>query len=158
MARVLGLFPASLIAARADVSANAFYRQLRDEGIAARRSEVLSLYKLARSIVATGTDEIFRDPRAVPSERELSVWPTRNASTVRQNVTLIYRDRTTGTINRTFWATSSEEGITREQAMAQAIDAYSSHAERYNQDLIGAVHTGAYRYMPFEAPSDLEPE
>jgi len=151
MARILGLFPASLIAAKADMSANEFYRQLRDEGVAARRSEVLALYKLSRSIVATSGDEPFRDIGRVPAEGELTAWPTKQATSIRQNVTLIYRDKTTGTINRTFWSTSHEAPITREQAMAQSIDAYSSHAEDYNQDLIGAIHTGAYRYVPFMA-------
>lgn len=151
MPRILGLFPSSLIAAKADMTANAYYRELQSLGIAARRSEVLSLYKLSRSIVATAPDEPFRNIGQVPSENELSVWPTKRATGIRQNVSLIYRDRATGAIRRTFWSTSSENGITREEAMAQAIDVYSEHAERYKQDLIGAVHTGAYRYTPFMA-------
>lgn len=151
MARILSLFPASLIAARAGMSANAFYQQLRDEGIAARRAEVLSLYKISRSIVATSGDEPFRDIGRAPSRGDLTAWPTKRATNIRQNVTLIYRDKTTGTINRTFWSTAHEAPITREEAMAASIDAYSSHAEDYNQDLIGAIHTGAYQYVPFMA-------
>lgn len=151
MARILGLFPAALVAAKAEMGANAFYRELRSEGLAARRTEVLQLYKLATSLVARAPDEPFRDIGRIPSENELSVWPTKRATGVRQNVTLIYRDKVTGTLNRTFWSTSNAEPITREEAMAKSIDAYSSHAEDYNQDLIGAIHTGAYSYVPFLA-------
>lgn len=157
MARVLGLFPASLLAARADLSANEFYRQLRAEGIAARRSEVLALYKISRSIVATSGDEPFRDISQRPSGNQLSPWPTKKATNIRQNVTLIYRDKTTGALNRTFWSTAHEAPITREEALASSIDAYSSHSEDYNQDLVGAIHTGAYQYVPFLASSDLQP-
>jgi hypothetical protein len=130
------------------MSANAYYRELRDLGIAARRSEVLQLFKLSRGLVATAGDEMFRDISKVPQENELSPWPTKKATGVRQNVSLIYRDRITGTLNRTMWSTTSENGVTRETAMASAIDAYSEHADAYGQDLIGAVHTGAYRYGP----------
>lgn len=151
MARILSLFPASLIAARADLSANEFYRQLRAEGIAARRSEVLSLYRISRSIVARSGDEPFRDISQRPQGDQLTPWPTKQATNIRQNVTLVYRDTVTGTLNVTYWSTSHEAPITREEALARSIDAYSSHAEDYNQDLIGAIHTGAYQYVPFMA-------
>jgi hypothetical protein len=148
MPRILGLFPASLIAARGGMSANGFYQELRSQGLAARRAEVLQLYKIARSIVATSPDEIFRDFSRKPLANELTPWPTKAATGIRQNVTLVYRDKTTGAINRTYWSVVSEEGITREQATAAAIDAYTPGAEDYDQDLIGAVHTGAYRNVP----------
>lgn len=133
------------------MSANAFYRELRAEGIAARRSEVLSLYKVARGLTATAGDELFRDPYRIPSGDELQVWPTKTATGIHQNVQLIYRDRITGSLSVTHWGTVSESGITRETAMATAINAYSEHADAYGQDLIGAVHTGARINTPFMA-------
>lgn len=149
MARILGLFPSSLIAARQGMSANAYYRELRSLGLAARRSEVLALYKLSTSLVATSGEEPFRNIGVAPNPSELQPWPTKSATGIRQNVTLVYRDRVTGTIKRTYWSMSSEAGIAREEAMSRAINAYSEHAESYGQDLIGAVHTGAYQYAPF---------
>lgn len=149
MPRILGLFPSSLLAARNGMSANAYYRELRTLGLAARRSEVLALYKLSQSIVTTGGEEPFKDITQVPHGNELTPWPAKTATGVRQNITLVYRDRVTGTIKRTFYSASSEEGITREEAMARATNAYSDQAEAYGQDLIGAVHTGSYQYVPF---------
>lgn len=149
MARILGLFPAALIAAKGGMSANAFYRELQSEGIAARRSEVLQLYKIAKTITTASPEEIFRDIGHSPSQSELAVWPSKKATGVMQTVTLTYRDRTTGQIKQTWWRTVTPNGLTRETAIATAIDAYSEHAESYEQDLIGAVHTSSYRLVPF---------
>lgn len=149
MPRILGAFPAALNAASEGMSANAFYRSLQDLGVGARRSEVLQLYKIAVGIVARNPEEPFRDITQAPAGHETVPFPTRHATGVRQVVTLTYRDRTTGHIQQTFWSTVSPNGITRETAMATAIDAYSEHAEAYDQDLIGAVHTSSYILTPF---------
>jgi len=148
MARILGLFPAALDAARGGMSANAFIRQLSEQGIAPRRTEALQLYKIARGIVATHAEEPFRPQGAVPTANEIALWPTRRAAGIAQTVTLAYRDRTTGQIKQTWWSIKTEAGMSREAAVAAAIDAYSEHAESYDQELIGAVHTSAYRYSP----------
>ena len=151
MARILGAFPAALIAARAGMSANAFYRELQQSGYGARRGEVLALYKTAVSIVSRTQEEPFRPLNRAPLASELGTWPTKGATGIAQTVTLAYRDRTTGTIKQTWWRTVSPNGITRSEAIAGAIDAYSEHAESYEQDLIGAVHTSAYNLTPFTA-------
>lgn len=149
MARILGAFPAALIAARGGMSANAFVRELQASGFGARRTEALQLYKTAVGVVARTPDEPFRPLGGVPSGDELGTWPSRNATGVAQTVSLSYRDRTTGTIKQTWYRTVTPNGITREAAIAEAIDAYSEHAESYEQDLIGAVHTSAYNLTPF---------
>ena len=150
MARVLGLFPAALIAARGGMSANEFYRTLREEGIAARRSEVLQLFKIAKGIVVKSPDEPFKDIGEIPRESDLPIWPSRKSTGLIQTVQLTYRDKTTGKISQTYWRTSTPNGIERERAMAMAVDAYSEHAESYDQDLIGAVHTSSYRLVPMD--------
>jgi len=148
VARILGAFPAALIAARGGMSANAFYRQLQELGMGARRSEALAIFKAAKEIVAKSPDEPFSDISAAPTDERLTPWPTRVATGVKQVVTLTYRDRTTGTVAQTYYSVTSDTGLAREEALASAIDAYSDHAEEYNQDLIGAIHTGAYRLTP----------
>ena len=150
MPAILGTLPSALIAAREGMSANQFYRELQSLGMGARRSEVLSIYKMAQSIIARSPDELFRDIGSKPAGHETTPWPTKNSSGILQTVSLVYRDRTTGTITRTYWSTKNETPMTRENAMAAAINAYSDHAEEYDQDLIGAIHTGAYVLTPFE--------
>lgn len=149
MARILGLFPSSLLAAREGMSANAFYRELRALGIAARRSEVLALYRISRSITARSADEPFRDIRQTPNADEIQLWPTRKATGFRQTVAVVYRERSTGHISQAWYQTKTDQPIPRETAIAQALNAYNDHAERYNQDLIGAIHTSAYQLVPF---------
>lgn len=149
MPAILGAFPAALIAARNGMSANAFVRSLRESGFGARRTEALQLYKVATGIVTRTAEEPFRPLSSVPSGDEIGTWPSRTATGIAQTVSLTYRDRTTGTIKQTWYRTITPEGITREAAIAEAIDAYSEHAESYEQDLIGAVHTSAYNMTPF---------
>jgi len=148
MARILGLFPSALAAAKAGMSEAAWEREVRAEGLGARSSEMLQLWRIAKNIVTRSPDEPFRDPGSVPTEDEREPWPTRKATGVSQTVTLTYRDKTTGKIKQTWWRTVTPNGITRERALAMATDAYSEHAESYDQDLIGAVHTSAYTQLP----------
>jgi hypothetical protein len=148
MARILGLFPAALVAARSGSSANAFYQSLRDLGIAPRRTEALQLFSTAKGIVSRTPDEPFRNIHEVPAATDIGMWPSKKSTGIVQNVTLTYRDKDTGHIQQTWWRTVTPNGITREEALATAIDAYSEHAESYNQEIIGAVHTSAYRLTP----------
>lgn len=148
MARILGTFPAALIAARGGMSANAFYQELRSLGVAARRSEVLAVFRLAKEITAVSGNEPFADPNRAPSDQALKPWPSKKATGVLQTVTLAYRDRTTGQLQRTFWSIRTEQGIERAQAVEMAVNAYTLQAERYNQDLIGAIHTSSYQLLP----------
>ena len=151
MPAILGLFPSALISVQGGQSANGWIRTMRSIGLGARRSEMLELYSLARGIVSRSPDEIFRDITQVPTASEIQVWPTRKATGFIQTVTLIYRDRTTGKLNQTYWKTSNVTPMRRETAMATAVSAYSFQAERYNQDLVGAVHTSTYQQVPFAA-------
>lgn len=148
MARILSVFPSALLAARNGMSGNAFYRQLQELGLGARRSEVLALYKMAKEITSKTGDSVFQDPTLVPSGDDLQQWPVRSATGIKQTVTLSYRDKTTGEISKTYYSVTSPTGITREEAVAEAIGAYNDASERYNQDLIGAVHTSAYQLVP----------
>jgi len=148
MAAILGAFPAALKAAYGGMSANAFIKGLQEAGYGARRSEALQLFKIAKGIVTAQPSEPFEDITGVPRLGPNDNWPTRNATGVRQNVTITYRNRTTGQIKQTFYSTVNDEPISREAAVSQAIAAYSEHAESYDQDLIGAVHTSAYNLVP----------
>lgn len=139
-----------MIAAQNGMGANAFYRELRDLGEAPRRSEALSIYKMAQSIVARSPDEPFRDITTAPGGSQLTPWPTKNSTGILHTVSLIYRDRITGTLKRTYWSTKSATPLTREAATAAAINAYDPHAGPYEQELIGAIHTGAYVLTPYD--------
>lgn len=150
MARVLGLLPAALVAARGGMSFSAFQRQQVALGEGARTSEMRALWRYAQTIVNRAHDDPFAEQSAIPAANELTPWPTKAATGIKQVVTLIYRDKTTGTITHTYYNVVSPQGVARSDAIAKAISAYSDHTEEYKQDLIGAVHTGAYNLQPFE--------
>lgn len=148
MARILGLFPSALAAARGGMTERAWEQQVRSLGLGARSSEMLQLWRVAKSITVASPDEPFRPPELVPRGDDLRPWPTNKATGIAQNISITYRDKTTGKIKQTFYRVVTPGGITREAATAQAIDAYSDAAERYGQELIGAVHTSAYLLSP----------
>lgn len=152
MPRVLGLLPSALLAARQGATASEFYQALRNAGMAPRSSEAYKLYGIAKNIVARSGDEPFRPIDEVPSGNDITQWPSKKATGISQTVSLTYRDKATGVLNQTWWKTISPNGITREEAVAAAIDAYASHADRYGQDLVGAVHTSAYQLVPGLVP------
>lgn len=148
MAAILGVFPAALIAARGGMSANAFYRQLQSQGIGARRSEVLSLYKIATGVVATGSNEMFGNPQQIPDIGKLAPWPTKTATGVIQNITLIYRENITGAQVVTKYQVHTANGVTREEAVARAVNAYTGTTSERGHTLIEAFPTSAYRKGP----------
>ncbi len=148
MPAILGSFPAALKAAREGMSANAFVRELQSLGIGARRTEVLQLFRIAKDAVAKAQDEPLRPAGAKPLADEIGTWATKRATGFAQTVTLAYRDRTTGHISQTWWRTTYETPVTRQQAINEAIAAYGDAAANYDQELIGAAHTSTYRYVP----------
>lgn len=150
MARILGLFPSALTAAKLGATATEFYNALRAVGEAPRQSEAYKLFGIAKAAVNQSSEEPFRNLKAVPTEEELAPWATKGASGVSQRVLMTYRDRATGSIVQTWYSVKTKNGVTREQAIANAISSYESNAEQYNQDLIGAVHMAAYRLTPFQ--------
>ncbi len=154
MPRVLALLGPALNAVSGGQGVEAWIKTMQSIGMGARKSEMRELYKLSVGIVKKSPNEPFRDITQVPTASEIEVWPTKKATGYMQNVTLVYRDRTTGKINTAPWRTSNRVPMVRERAMAMAIGAYADQAERYNQDLIGAVHTGTYQQVPFKSQDD----
>lgn len=148
MPAVLGLFPSALLAARAGLSERAWEREVRSLGLGARSSEMLQLWRVAKSVATRSPDEPFRDITRAPLGNEVTGWPTKDATGIMQNVSIVYRDKTTGKLKQTFYRSVSPNGEVREAVMARAIDAYSANADNYNQELIGAVHTSSYRLEP----------
>lgn len=148
MPRILASWPSALRAAREGMSANAWLREVQSLGMGVRRAEGLQLFRIAKDAVIKGQDEPTRPLGAVPTADEIGQWATKNATGFAHTVTLAYRDRTTGHIAQVWWRQTYETPVTRQQAVNEAIDAYSDNASDYDQELIGAAHTSTYRYVP----------
>lgn len=143
MARITanGVFPMALIAARGGMSAAALARQLRSLGMGARDSEVRALYRIAQETISDSPDEPFADPHSIPDLATAKPWVTVTATGVKQAVEVTYRVKATGTFVTVPYMAHSQNGVTRAEAMNAAINAYAQQAERYGQELVGAVHT-----------------
>jgi len=114
----------------------------------ARTTELRDVYQAALNIVTNSPDDPFANQSEVPTVGPQNKWPTKKATGVKQVVTLLYRDKTTGEVLNTYYSVITPSGIARADAVAKAVNAYSDAAEQYSQDLIGAVHTGAYLLTP----------
>lgn len=158
MARILGLFPAALIAAKEGMSGAAFIRTVRALGMGARESEMRALLKVAYNTLKTNPDSAFENPDEVPDISAAQPWPTVAASGMSQRIELTYRVKATGTLITVPYAVSSENGVTRAEAIAKAIEAYKGKAEQYGQELVGAVHTKTFVLTPSLVNPDVETE
>lgn len=143
MAVVSSFFGSAVRAAASGFGANEFVRLVQAEGLGTRRSEVLKVFKQAKALVVASKEEPFRNPYAVPTATEMGQWPVKNPAGIRQNVKIVYRDKVTGDYKTTHYSVLTPNGITREQAMAEAVAAYADAAERYGQMLVGAYHSSA---------------
>ena len=138
-----GLIPSALRAVREGVSANAWLNALREAGAGVRRSVGLAVFGQARTIAREYEQEPSRPLDQVPTFGESKQWPTQSSSGVLQTVQIFYRERVTGRIVQRFYNVRTPEGITRQAAIDLAIDTNADNADRYQQVLVGAVHTGS---------------
>jgi hypothetical protein len=136
------VIPFAIKAAQAGYSANAFVRALADAGAGMRRAVALKVFAQGRALAAEYRQEPSRPLNAVPTFSESRQWPTRDSSGVLQTVQLTYRERVTDRLVTRFYNVKTAGGITRQEAIDQAVAANSDNADRYQQVLVGAVHTG----------------
>ncbi len=130
------------------LSGNKIFTAARDAGIRLRRTDALKIIADARKLVGEYGQEPFRPMGAAPTAAELGRWPTQGAEGVIQTIRLTYRERKTGRIVEQHYSVKSGQGVTRQTAVNAATDAYQAAAERYQQDLIGAVHLGGAQLIP----------
>jgi hypothetical protein len=125
---------------------------LQEAGTGIRRQVALRLYAEAKNVAAEAGAEPTRDLREVPTLAEMPPVATRGTEAVLQTVRLAYRERKTGKLKVVFHSTKSDTGVSRQQAISNAINAYAASSEEYEQDLVGAVHSSAVRLVPVSVP------
>lgn len=136
------VIPFAIKAASAGYSANQFVAELRAAGAGMRRNVALRVFAQGRALAAEYRQEPTRPLNAIPTFTESRQWPTRDSSGVLQTVQLTYRERVTDRLVTRFYNVKTAGGVTRQEAIDQAVQANSDNATRYQQVLIGAVHTG----------------
>jgi hypothetical protein len=145
------VIPFAIKAANAGWSANQFARALSDAGAGMRRQVALRVFAQGAALAAEYGQEPLRSLSAVPTFAESRQWPTARSSGVLQTVQMVYREAVTGRLVTRFRNIKTEAGITRQAAIDQAVAEDVSNAERYQQSLISAVHTGTAILVASEA-------
>lgn len=148
MARITDVHQYVVRAAREGVTPSELLRALRAAGMGTRESELRALYKTILQQASKSKGEIYAPVNEVPDFTNAQPWVTVSKRGVSQAVEITYRQRSTGTQVTVPYRVNSETGVTRQQAIDKAIEAYKMRAEQYDQELVGAVHTKTYRLSP----------
>jgi hypothetical protein len=117
-----------------------------------RTQQFYRLWGEAQNVVTEAGQEPTRPLDQVPTMAESPPSPASMRATIGylQTVRLIYTERETGHVRTVYHSTKSTFGVTRAQAIANAIDAYASHSEEYQTTLLAAAHTSSVRITPVE--------
>lgn len=145
-----GFYALAVEAAQQGLTAAAWIRSLQAAGTGIRRQVALRIFAEAKVTAAETGEEPGRPLDQVPTLAESPPSPTRSREGVLQTVRLLYREKVTGQLRTVYWSTITDNGITRQDAINQAIDAYEPHAIEYRQTLLGAVHTSSRRLVPVQ--------
>lgn len=125
---------------------------LQEFGLGMRRQQFYRLYGQATRVVAEAGEEPTRPLAEVPTLGETApvAASPRAEPGVIQTVRLIYREAVTGNLREVYHSTKTASGISRQEAINAAIDAYATHSEEYQTTLVAAAHTSAIRIVPVE--------
>jgi hypothetical protein len=111
-------------------------------------------YRLVGEIQASLADRegIYDEPiDEVPYAHQIKTWTTAKAKGYIQQVEVIVREKSTGQIISVPFSVTGHKLVTRRQAMQQALDIYSDeNAQKYDQQILGAVYSGTYHARPKE--------
>jgi hypothetical protein len=144
----LGAYPFLLRAAAEGRSANAALSALAESGLGVRRQVGLRLYAEARRTIAEAGETPLSALSENPGLGPLTPSPTRNATGVLQTVRVVSREKVTGNIRTHFYNVKTDEGITWQEAVNRAQDAYSANSEDYPTSLVAAIPSSAIRLTP----------
>lgn len=141
-----------LRAVREGYSASQTLSLFRQFGLGMRTQNFYRLWGQAEVVHREAGAEATRPLEMVPTLAESPPIAARPGADpgVLQTVRLVYREAVTGNLRTVYHSTKSAEGITRQEAINQAIDAYQSHSEEYQTTLVAAAHTSAIRIVPME--------
>lgn len=109
-------------------------------------------FKLTGELQASLADRegIYNEPTHLrPVASEIRTWTTAKARGYIQQVEVLVRDKGSGEIISVPFSVHGRTLVSRRVAMNQALDVYSDdNAERYGQQILGAIYTGTYEARP----------
>jgi hypothetical protein len=142
------LYPATwaLQGVQAGLSARAALREFRDAGGHVADGTWFKVYGEVAAEVSL-REGIFAEPQqGIPYAHEIQQWSTIKATGYVHQIEVLVRERGTGQVVSIPYSAMSSELRSREDVIAEALDIYSDeNAEKYEQQILGAVYTGTYQ-------------
>lgn len=132
------------------VSARAGLQAFREAGGEVRDATWYRLHGEVQASFSAELTEAGRPQNRAPGVDELTTWSTVNAAGYLQQVEVALRDRGTGEVYFKPFSIAGDGLLTRQAAVAKAIETYSEGADAYDEQVLGAVHVGAYELVPSE--------
>jgi hypothetical protein len=139
---------AAISAIKDGLSANAGLNAARAAGLGVRRETWLKLYSEAKSALVGAPKEMSAPLNRRPTSAELFAFEAPNARGYLHQVDVYVRDRETGDVSVRPYSIRTDELLIRDDAIATALDAFGGNADRYNEQVLGAAHVGAYVFVP----------
>jgi hypothetical protein len=135
------------------ISGSRTLAMFRQQGLGMRTQSFYRMWALAGVTTREAGAEPTRPPDEVPEIPEGGNIPVRPRVTpgVLQTVRLTLREKVTGKFRTVYHQTKSPEGVTRQQAIENAVTAYESQNAEYETTVVAASHTSARRMVPMEA-------
>lgn len=137
---------------REGISGTAGLAAYRDAGGQVRTSTWFRLLGEAQAAIGGRADELARPQHRRPLADETHRWTTRTTRGMLQQVEVFVRDRATGIIGVVPYSHRSQAGVSRQAAIAAALEFMANNADAYNQQVLGAIHVASY----LMEPADLE--
>lgn len=135
-----------------DLSGAQTLRLFREFGLGMRTQDFYSLWGQAQVVYREAGEEATRPLDQVPTLAEtppIAAGPRAEPGVI-QTVRLTYRENVTGKLRIVYHSTKSDEGVTRQEAMNNAVSAYAAHSAEYETSLVAAAHTSAIRIVPMD--------
>lgn len=135
-------------AAKAGKSANQAYEDLHAAGEGMRRSTFLRLYAQVQADLAQQANEITAPLESRPHAAQIRAYDTKTQSGYMQYVDVYVRDRATGAVYSVPYGHRTDDLLSRADVIETALFNYGTHAEEYDQQVLGATYTSTYMFIP----------
>ena len=129
-------------------SATAGLAAYRAAGGEVRTQTWYRLHGEVQSALAGRISEASAPLNRRPTGDEVTTWTTRNAAGYLQQIEVLVRDRQTGEVMAKPYSVTGDTMRSRGAAISEALDAYMGNADQYEEQVLGAVHVGAYELVP----------
>lgn len=119
-------------------------RMWREAGGSIRTQTWFRLFGEIRASIGRLEEFMSLPPDIPPSDDHFVPWSAGRPGLRAYQVDVWVRERETGAVMATPFTLVSDEVLSPSEAIDQAIDLYSDHAEKYNQQILGASLTGLF--------------